>query len=158
MSKVYIAQTAVVRGNVSIGDGASIWFGAVVRGDDNTINIGSNTNIQDNCVVHADPGDEVNIGDNVTVGHGAIIHGCTIGDNTLVGMGAIILNNAMIGNNCIIGAGTLITEGKIIPDNSLVVGSPGVVKRQVTEDELLKIQANAIYYCEEAQRVLSEEP
>lgn len=154
MSNVYIAPGAVVRGNVSIGESSSIWYNAVVRADGIDVKIGDNTNIQDNCVVHADPGDSVDIGNNVTVGHGAIIHGCRIGDNTLIGMGAIILNNAQIGSNCIVGAGALVTEGKIIPDRSLVIGSPAVIKREITEEEIEKIKLNSKHYCMEAKEVL----
>ena len=153
-SKSYIAQGAVVCGNVTIGEESSIWYNAVVRGDDININIGSHTNIQDNCVVHADPGDEVVIGDYVTIGHGAIVHGCTIGDNTLIGMGAIILNGAVIGKNCIIGAGTVVTEGKIIEDNSLVVGTPGRFVRTIAQEDALRITDNALHYCEEAKKYL----
>ena len=153
---VYIAPGAVVRGNVQIGENSSVWFNAVIRAESDAIVIGKNTNIQDNCVLHLDRGGSLVIGDNVTIGHGAIVHGCTVADNTLIGMGAIILNHASIGKNCIIGAGALITEGKVIPDNSVVVGSPGVVRRSVTEADILHIQENADEYRAEAAQYMKE--
>lgn len=149
---VYIAEGAVILGNVEIGKNSSVWCNAVIRSDEEIIKIGNNTNIQDNCVIHLDPGDTVAIGNNVTVGHGAIVHGCKINDNTIIGMGAIILNHAEIGKNCIIGAGTLITENKSIPDNSLVIGSPGKVKREITEEEKNHILENAYHYSKEAEK------
>ena len=113
----YIAEGAVVKGQVTMADGASVWYNATVRGDSEPIEIGRNSNIQDNAVVHVDLSHSVRIGDNVTIGHSAIVHGCTIGDNTLIGMGAIVLNGARIGKNCIIGAGALVTQGTDIPDH-----------------------------------------
>lgn len=148
---VFIAPDAVVLGNVTLGENISIWFHAVVRAENASITIGDNTNIQDNCVLHVDEGADVHIGNGVTVGHGAIIHGCTIGNNSLIGMGAIILNHAVIGENCIIGAGTLITQNTIIPDNSLVIGSPGKILRTVTDSEIEDIRQNAIHYIKEAE-------
>ena len=146
----YIAPGAIVRGNVTIGDNSSVWFNAVVRAEHSAASIGQNTNIQDNCVIHVDEGAGVSIGDQVTIGHGAIIHGCTIKSNTLVGMGAIILNHAEIGSNCIIGAGTLVTQNTIIPDGSLVIGNPGKVVRSVTASEMENIRQNAAQYVKEA--------
>jgi len=146
MGQYYVAQGAIVRGNVEIGNDSSIWYNAVVRADDTHIVIGSNVNVQDNCVLHADPGGELVIGDNVTIGHGAIVHGCSVGNNTLIGMGAIILNGAVVGNNCIIGAGALIPERKVIPDNSLVIGNPGRIARKVMKEDEEKILANANHY------------
>ncbi len=122
--RCYLAETAVLIGKVRIKIGASVWFGAVLRGDNEWIEIGERSNVQDNCVLHTDPGFPLVVGRGCTVGHGAILHGCSIGDNTLIGMGAIVMNGAQIGTNCIVGAGTLIGEKKIVPDNSLVVGSP----------------------------------
>jgi carbonic anhydrase/acetyltransferase-like protein (isoleucine patch superfamily) len=142
----FIAPGAAVRGNVVIGPQVSVWYNAVIRSTEDEIRIGEGSNIQDNAVVHLDKGHQVTIGRQVTVGHGAIVHGCTIGDNTLIGMGAIILNDAKIGNNCIIGAGALVTQGKVIPDNSLVLGSPGKVVRQVTPAEILANTENALHY------------
>lgn len=147
---VFVAQGAILRGDITIGDNSSIWFNAVVRADMAPIQIGKETNVQDNCVLHVDDGAALCIGDKVTIGHGAIVHGCTVGDNTLIGMGAIILNHAVIGKNCIIGAGALITQNTIIPDNSLVIGSPGKVKRVLTSDEIEEISDNAAHYVKEA--------
>lgn len=145
-SDTFIAESADVMGDISIGKGSSIWYGSVARGDMNHIRIGEYTNIQDNATVHVDTDFPTLLGDYVTIGHNAIVHGCEIGDNTLIGMGSIVLNGAKIGKNCIIGAGTLITEGKIIPDNSLVIGSPGKVRRDITDDEVKAIRENANIY------------
>ncbi len=142
----FIAETAAVMGDVNIGEGSSIWFSAVVRGDIENITIGKYSNIQDNASVHTETDIPTKIGDYVVIGHNAIIHGCTIGDNTLVGMGATVLNNAIVGKNCIIGAGSVITEWKVIPDNSMVIGLPGKVVRMVTEEEAESIKTNAIRY------------
>ena len=142
----WISETAQVIGNVKIGNNAGIWFGVVIRGDNEPIVIGDNTNIQENSVIHVDKGAEVNIGSGCTIGHKAIIHGCTIGNNTLVGMGTIILNNAYIGNNCLVGAGSLITEGKTFPDKTLIMGSPAKVKRNLTEEEIEQNKLSANHY------------
>ena len=127
----WIAPDANVIGAVTIASGVSIWFGVTLRGDTETLTLGAGTNIQDNTVIHADPGFPARIGQNCTIGHKAMIHGCTIGDGTLIGMGATILNGARIGNGCLIGAGALVTEGKEIPDGSLVMGMPGKIVRQL---------------------------
>lgn len=142
----FVAETADVIGDVEIGEGSSIWYGTVLRGDIEDIVIGKYSNIQDNATVHTETDIPTRIGDYTVVGHNAIIHGCTVGSNTLVGMGSTILNNAVVGNNCIIGAGTVVTEGKKIPDNSMVIGIPGKVVRQVTEEEIEAIKQNAIRY------------
>jgi carbonic anhydrase/acetyltransferase-like protein (isoleucine patch superfamily) len=142
----FVAETASVIGDVKIGEGSSVWYGAVIRGDIEDIVVGKYSNIQDNASVHTETDIPTRIGDYTVVGHNAIIHGCTLGDNTLVGMGAIILNNAVIGDNCIIGAGTVVTEGKKIPDNSMVIGIPGKVVREVTEEEKKAIRDNAVRY------------
>lgn len=147
---VYIAPGAIVRGDVTIGDDSSVWFNAVVRAEAGSAMIGNKTNIQDNCVLHVDQGADIQIGNQVTIGHGAIIHGCTVKNNTLIGMGAIIMNHAVIGENCIIGAGALITQNTVIPDHSLVLGNPGKVIRPVTDTEKENIKRNADYYVEEA--------
>ena len=133
----YIAPNATVLGQVELGKGVSVWFGAVIRGDVEKIIIGKGSNVQDLSVLHVDPGSPIIIGENVTVGHKVMLHGCTIGNNSLIGINSVILNNVEIGNNCLIGANTLLTEGTKIPDNSLVMGSPGKVKKEV--DENLKI-------------------
>lgn len=142
----FIAKGARVIGNVELGDNVGIWYNAVVRADKSTIHIGNNSNIQDNCTVHVEKDLNVFIGDGVTVGHNAIVHGCTVGDNTLIGMGAIVMNRAVIGKNCIIGAGAIVTENAVIPDNSLVIGAPGKVKRELTEEEIQSIGDNASRY------------
>ena len=129
----YVADTAVVIGRVRIKIGASIWFGAVLRGDNEWIEIGERTNIQDNCTLHTDPGFPLTIGSGCTVGHNAILHGCSIGKNTLIGMGAILLNGARIGDNCVVGAGALIGERKVVSDNSVVVGMPARKIRDIDE-------------------------
>lgn len=148
---VYTAPGAVIRGDVTLEENCSIWFHAVIRAETASVIIGKNTNIQDNCVIHVDEGAPVRIGTEVTIGHGAIIHGCTVGDNSLIGMGAVILNHAVIGKNCIIGAGALITQHSVIPDSSLVLGNPGKIKRMVTPEEIADIQQNAAYYVKEAE-------
>lgn len=148
-SSVFLAKGCAVYGNITLKKDVSVWYNATIRAMEENVVIGEATNIQDNAVVHVDSGYEVNIGSYVTIGHGAIVHGCNIGDNTLVGMGAIILNGANVGKNCIIGAGTLITQNTTIPDNSLVLGSPGKVIRQVSEDEVLKSIENAKIYIKE---------
>jgi carbonic anhydrase/acetyltransferase-like protein (isoleucine patch superfamily) len=127
--ETWVAASADIVGRVRLHHLASVWFGAVLRGDNEWIILGEGSNVQDSCVLHTDKGAPLTIGSNCTIGHKAILHGCTIGDNCLVGMGAIILNHARIGKNCLIGAGTLISEGKEIPDNSLVVGAPGKIVR-----------------------------
>lgn len=142
----FIAETAAVMGDVNIGEGSSVWFSSVVRGDIENITIGKYTNIQDNATVHTETDIPTKLGDYVVIGHNAIIHGCTIGDNSLIGMGATVLNNAVIGKNCIIGAGSVVTEGKIIPDNSMVIGLPGKIVRMVSDEEVEGIKENAIRY------------
>ncbi len=145
-SDTFIAESSDLLGDVTIGRASSIWYSSVVRGDMSYIKIGECTNIQDNVTIHVDTDIPCIIGNHVTIGHNAVVHGCEIGNNTLIGMGAIILDKAKIGDNCIIGAGTLITEGVVIPPNSLVVGSPGKIKRQVTEIEVKTVKENALRY------------
>lgn len=142
----YVAPTAAVIGNVEIGEDVSIWFHAVIRGDNDVIKIGAGSNIQDGSVVHVDPGFPVTIEEDVTIGHMAMIHGCTIGRGTLVGMGAVILNGAKIGEGCLIGAGALIPEGKEIPPRSVVMGAPGKIVREVTEADLPRVTRGAKNY------------
>lgn len=151
---VRIAEGAVVRGHVTLDENVSIWYNAVLRGDVDAIEVGADTNIQDGCIVHEDFGCPVRIGCRATVGHGAILHGCTVGDDTLIGMGAIVLNGARIGTGCIVGAGALVTQGMAVPDGSVVLGSPARIVRQVTAEELEHTRANARLYVEEAQRQL----
>ena len=148
----WVAPNAAVIGSVILKTNASVWFGATLRGDNDPITIGENSNIQDGCVCHTDDGMPLTIGDNETEGHMVILHSCIIGNNSLIGMGSTILNNAKIGNNCLVGANSLITENKIIPDNSLVVGSPGRVLRKVTEEEIKAIHENAKHYVDGSKK------
>ncbi|MEO9526841.1 gamma carbonic anhydrase family protein [Roseibium sp.] len=142
----WVAPNATLIGDIVLHDCASVWFGAVLRGDNETIAVGANSNVQDGCVFHTDMGHPLTIGANCTVGHNAILHGCTIGDNSLIGMGATVLNGAVIGSNCIIGANALIAEGKEIPDNSLVVGVPGKVVRTLPDTAAADIAKSAEGY------------
>lgn len=150
--QIFIAPGAYVGGDVTLGNQIGIWYNAVVRGDSGSITIGDKSNVQDNCTIHTDPGYNVVIGEKVTIGHNAIVHGCTIGDNTIVGMGSILLNGAVIGKNCIIGAGALVTGKTIIPDNSLAFGNPAKVIRQLTDDEIESNHKNALHYVELLQK------
>lgn len=142
----WVAPSAELIGNVRLGSGTSFWFGAVARGDNEPIIIGDGTNVQEHSMLHTDPGFPLTIGVNCTIGHRAIIHGCTIGDNSLIGMGAIILNGAKIGKNCLIGAGAMVTEGKEIPDGSLVLGVPGKVARTLDEVAISSLTKSAEVY------------
>ena len=142
----WVASNAVLIGRVILKKDANVWFNVVLRGDIEPITIGEGSNVQDGSVFHTDPGCPLQIGKNVTIGHLVMLHGCTIGDNSLIGIGAVILNNVKIGKNCIIGAKALITENKVIPDNSLVVGSPGKVVREVTEEEKKAVWENTKHY------------
>ena len=142
----YVAPSAQIIGNVKMADHSSVWFGAVIRGDNDLIEIGARTNIQDNSVLHTDPGIPLIIGDGVIVGHRVMLHGCKIGENSLIGIGATILNGAKIGKNCIIGAHSLITEGKVIPDGSMVVGSPGRIIKSLTEQHFQMLRINSEVY------------
>jgi carbonic anhydrase/acetyltransferase-like protein (isoleucine patch superfamily) len=151
----YIAPTAVVIGSVILEAQSSVWFNTVIRGDNDVITIGARTNIQDGSVLHADAGVPLTVGKDVTVGHQAMLHGCTVGDGTLIGIQAVVLNRALIGRECIIGAGALIAEGKAIPDRSLVVGSPGRVVRTVTDEEAAELRQSAAHYVLRARRYLS---
>ena len=147
-SKVYAAPDAVITGDVVLGENVNIWYGAVLRGDDGRITVGAGTNIQDRCILH----EQTVLGKNCTVGHGAIIHGCTIGDNTLVGMGAIVLTGAVIGSNCVIGAGALVTGKTVAPDGSLLLGSPAKVVKPVTAEQIADNAHNAAHYIQLAQK------
>lgn len=147
----WTAPTAVAIGAVTVGSQASLWFGAVARGDGDEIRIGARSNVQDNAVLHADPGFPALIGEDVTIGHNATVHGCTLEDRVIVGMGAIVMNGARVGSDSIVAAGTLVPEGVTIPPRSLVVGAPGKVRRELTDDELAKVRRNAEVYVEKAQ-------
>ena len=147
----WVAPSAVVVGDVHIGAEASIWFGAVLRGDVERLTIGRGTNIQDNSVLHSDPGAPLVIGARVTVGHLVMLHGCDIGDGALIGIGAIVMNHARIGRHCIVGAGALVTEGKAFPDGSLILGSPARLARPLTDEELGRLPASAQRYIDRAK-------
>jgi carbonic anhydrase/acetyltransferase-like protein (isoleucine patch superfamily) len=142
----FVAPNATVIGKVVLGNDVSIWFNAVLRGDNDTLRIGDGSNVQDNAVLHTDPGIELVVGRDCTIGHMVMLHGCTIGDGTLVGIKAVVLNRAKIGKNCLIGANALVTEGKEIPDRSLVLGSPGKVVRQLTDEEVQGLYRSAHGY------------
>jgi carbonic anhydrase/acetyltransferase-like protein (isoleucine patch superfamily) len=148
----WVADNATVIGKVEMAENASVWYGCVVRGDSEQIRIGRNSNIQDLSVLHADPGVPLTIGDDVTVGHQVMLHGCTIGDGSLIGIQAVVLNNAKIGRNCVVGAGSVVTEGKEFPDNSLIVGAPAKAIRTLDAEAVAKFQRIPPHYVENAKR------
>ena len=148
----WIADNAQVMGNVALAEGSSVWFGAVIRGDTETISVGKGSNIQDHSVLHADIGMPLVIGDNVTVGHQVMLHGCTIGDGSLIGIQAVVLNGARIGKNCLVGAGALVTEGKEFPDGSMILGSPAKAVRQLTPEQIEGLKMSAQHYMDNARR------
>jgi len=152
----FIADNATVIGSVVLEHNASIWFNAVLRGDNDLITIGENSNIQDGSVLHTDGGIQLTVGKNVTVGHKVMLHGCTIGDGSLIGINAVVLNGAKIGKGCLIGANSLIPEGKEIPDGSLVMGSPGKVVRQLDENQQKGLEMSALHYVENFKRYQAE--
>ena len=153
---VYIAPSASLIGSVIVGNECTFWFGAVVRGDNDLVTIGDRTNIQDNCVVHPDPGIPVTIGSNVSVGHMVMLHGCTIGDGSLIGIGAVILNHAVIGKDTLVGAKTLIPERKVFPDGVLVLGQPGKVIRDLRPEEIDMLRQSAESYVQKGRRYRRE--
>ena len=142
----YVAAEAIVIGKVTLGEHVSIWPGAVLRGDNEPITVGAGSNVQDNAVLHADPGFPLHIGENVTIGHQAMVHGCTIGDGTLIGIQAVIMNGAVVGKDCIVGACALVTEGKVFPDRKLIVGAPAKVARELTDEDIAKMHRAAPGY------------
>ena len=148
----WVAPGATVVGDVAVGPASSVWYGAVLRGDGDRIALGARTNVQDGCVLHTDPGFPLTLGDGVSVGHRAVLHGCTVGDDSLVGMGAVVLNGARIGRNCLVAASALVLEGVEIPDGSLVAGAPAKVRRPLTDDEVAALRANADTYVELMRR------
>lgn len=152
----FIAHNATVIGSVRIGHGASIWFNVVIRGDNDWIEIGENSNIQDASVLHTDTGVRLQVGNNVTVGHRVMLHGCTIGDGSLIGIGSTVLNNARIGKHCLVGAHSLITEGKVFPDGVLILGSPARSVRPLNADEFSLLQMAARHYVENGRRYTRE--
>lgn len=149
-----IAPTAVIAGSVSLASNVSVWHHAVLRADKGQIQIGAGSNVQDNCTIHVDAGFPCIVGEGITIGHGTILHGCTIGNHCTIGMGSIILNGAVIGDNCIVGAGALITQNMVIPDGSMVFGSPAKVRRPLTEEEIAHIRHSAAEYIESAREQL----
>jgi carbonic anhydrase/acetyltransferase-like protein (isoleucine patch superfamily) len=150
--KYWVADNALVAGNVILEEDASIWFGCTVRGDNESIRIGARSNIQDGCVLHTDPGFPIHIGTDVTIGHMVMLHGCTIGLKSMIGIGSIILNGARIGEECLIGANTLIAEGKEIPPRSMVLGSPGKIVRQLTDQDVQRFTGGARRYVDNWKR------
>jgi len=148
----WVAPDANVIGNVVLGARSSVWFGSTIRGDNEAIIVGEGANIQDDCVLHTDPGFPLTIGADCTIGHKAMLHGCTVGEASLIGMGAIVLNGAVIGRNCLIGAGALIPEGKVIPDNALVMGAPGKVVRELGPETEQMLRRSARHYQQNASR------
>ena len=148
----WVADSAQVMGQVALADDANVWFGVVIRGDMDAIQIGKRTNIQDLSVLHADAGMPLTIGDDVTVGHHVMLHGCTVGDGSLIGIGAIVLNGAKIGKGCLVGAGSLVTEGKEFPDGSMIMGSPAKVVRQLSPEQLQGLLNSAEHYVDNARR------
>jgi len=151
-----VADTARVIGDVRLAPDSSVWFGAVLRGDTESITIGEGTNVQDGSVLHADAGLPLTLGRHVTVGHMVMLHGCTVGDESLIGIGAIVLNGAKIGKNCLVGAGSLVTEGKEFPDGSMIMGSPAKVVRQLTPEQIEGLRRSAQHYIENARRYRSQ--
>ncbi len=148
----WVADSAEVMGNVVLGDNASIWFGAVLRGDNETLTIGAGTNVQDGSVLHSDHGQPLTLGERVTVGHKVVLHGCTVGDESLIGIGAVVLNGARIGKNCLVGAGALVTEDKEFPDGSMILGSPAKAVRQLTPEQMEGLRKSAQTYIDNARR------
>ncbi|MER9299093.1 gamma carbonic anhydrase family protein [Mesorhizobium sp. M0621] len=148
----WIAPDATLIGDVRVGRNAGVWFGAVIRGDNEPIVIGADTNVQEHTVMHTDPGFPLTIGEGCTIGHRALLHGCTIGDNSLIGMGAIVLNGAKIGRNSLVGAGALVTEGKEFPDNSLIVGSPAKAIRVLDDAAVARLRGSAAHYVANGRR------
>ena len=148
----WVADSAQVIGDVELAEHASVWFGTIIRGDSDKIRIGRNANVQDGSILHADPGFPLTLGDNVSIGHQVMLHGCTIGEGTLIGIQAVVLNGAKIGRNCLVGAGALVTEGKEFPDGSMILGSPAKVVRDLTPEQIAGLQRIADHYVENAQR------
>ena len=148
----YIADSAEVIGRVTLEENASVWSGTIIRGDSDHIRIGRNSNIQDGSVLHADEGVPLTLGDNVSVGHKVMLHGCTVGDGSLIGIGAVVLNHAKIGKNCLVGAGSLVTEGKEFPDGSMILGSPAKAVKQLSPEQIAGLQRIAQHYVDNAER------
>jgi carbonic anhydrase/acetyltransferase-like protein (isoleucine patch superfamily) len=148
----WVADSAQVIGRVRLAEGSSVWYGAVLRGDNDWITIGARSNVQDGTVMHTDMGFPLTIGEDVTIGHQVMLHGCTIGDGSLIGIQAVVLNGAKIGRNCLVGAGAVVTEGKAFPDNSLILGAPAKVVREISPEQAARLKHGALHYVENAQR------
>jgi carbonic anhydrase/acetyltransferase-like protein (isoleucine patch superfamily) len=148
----WVADSAQVIGNVELADDASVWFGVIMRGDNEPMRVGRGSNIQDGSMVHSDPGFPVTLGENVTIGHHVMLHGCTIGDGSLIGIKSVVMNGAKIGRNCLVGAGSLVTEGKEFPDGSMIMGAPAKVVRELTPEQIAGLQRAAAHYVANAQR------
>ena len=151
-ASAWVADSAQVMGRVELAEDASIWFGAILRGDTELLRIGRGSNVQDGSVVHSDHGFPVIVGENVTVGHHVMLHGCSVGDGSLIGIQAVLLNGARIGRHCLVGAGALVTEGKEFPDGSMILGSPARVVRQLTPEQIAGLQRSAEHYVDNARR------
>lgn len=145
---VFVADSANIIGNVTLEENASVWFGATIRGDNEPIRVGAGSNVQEGAVLHTDPGFPLKIASNVTIGHQAMLHGCTVNEGSLIGIQAVVLNGAVIGRNCLVGAGAIVTEGKVFPDNSLILGAPARVVRELTEADLAGIRRSTANYAE----------
>lgn len=152
---VFVAPNASVIGSVVLSENVSVWFGATIRGDNDVISLGKNSNVQEGAVLHTDPGLKLTIGENVTIGHQAMLHGCTIGDGSLIGIQAVVLNGAVIGKGCLVGAGAVITEKKVFPDRSLILGAPARVARQLTDEDVEKLMKSAQGYAERRAHFLA---
>jgi carbonic anhydrase/acetyltransferase-like protein (isoleucine patch superfamily) len=148
----WVADSAQVIGRVHLGEGASVWYGAVLRGDNEWITVGERSNVQEGSVLHTDMGSPLTLGADVTVGHQAMLHGCTVGDGSLIGIQAVVLNGAQIGKNCLVGAGAVVTEGKVFADGSVILGAPAKAVRGLTDEQLLRVKAGAAHYVANAQR------
>jgi carbonic anhydrase/acetyltransferase-like protein (isoleucine patch superfamily) len=148
----FVADSAQVMGAVTLAEDSSIWFQAVLRGDNERITIGAGSNVQEGSVLHTDLGFPLTLGERVTIGHGVVLHGCTVGDESLIGIGAVVLNGAVIGKHCLVGAGALVTEGKQFPDGSMILGSPAKVVRQLTPEQIEGLRRSAVHYVDNARR------
>ncbi|MEX3982232.1 gamma carbonic anhydrase family protein [Paraburkholderia sp. EG287A] len=152
----WVAPQAVVVGRATLGERTSVWFNAVIRADNEAITIGAGSNVQDGAILHTDPGYPMDIGQNVSIGHQAMLHGCTIGDDSLIGIQAVVMNGAVIGKQCLVGAGSVVTEGKVFPDRSLILGAPAKVVRELSEEQIASLTSNAADYVERAARFQRE--
>jgi carbonic anhydrase/acetyltransferase-like protein (isoleucine patch superfamily) len=152
---VFVAPGASVIGSVVLSENVSVWFGATIRGDNDTITVGKNSNVQEGAVLHTDPGLALSVGENVTIGHQAMLHGCTIGAGSLIGIQAVVLNGAVIGKGCLVGAGAIVTERKVFPDRSLIIGSPARVARVLTDEDVEKLLRSAAIYVERRAQFLA---